>query len=77
MDRKGQCLEYETGTAEIKIHFPSGRATCQYCEYLYAERNLGRCRCRLQRDKIIPLENIEFGRDTDCPIKFEESEVKK
>jgi hypothetical protein len=61
---------YTEGTAVIKTYFANGNVCCKNCEFLYNDKGLGRCKCELQRGKIIPLDCID-GLDIGCPIKFE------
>lgn len=72
---KGGVTHYKTGYATVPVHFANGEVTCQNCEYLFIEKGLNRCRCRLQYDRIIPIEYISYGIDeVGCPIVFEEKE---
>ena len=70
----GGVLHYSKGTAAIPVFFPEGEENCQHCEFLYKDQGLGRGRCGLQHGKIIPLDCISYGREPDCPIKFEKQE---
>lgn len=72
---KGGITHYKTGYATVPVHFANGEVTCRNCEYLYIDKGMNRCRCRLQRDKIIPIDYIPFGIDeVGCPIVFEEGD---
>lgn len=72
---KSAVTYYKTGYATVPVHFANGDVTCQNCEYLYLEKGMNRCRCRLQRDKIIPIECMAFGIDeVGCPIVFEKGD---
>ena len=70
----GGVLHYTEGKATITVFFPEGQETCQFCEFLYNDRGLGRCRCELQHGKIIPLDCITYGREPKCPLNFENKE---
>lgn len=73
---KGGVTHYAKGTAVVTVSFPNGQICCKNCEFLYNDRGLGRCKCELQRGKIIPLDCID-GLDVGCPLKFEEKELKQ
>ena len=56
-------LRYETAT--VTIHFPEGRACCQFCPLLVT---YARNQCRRTGEYIADTR----GRGYDCPLKFEE-----
>ena len=60
---------YTEGTAVVKTYFANGNVCCKNCEFLYNDKGLGRCKCELQRGKIIPLDCID-GLDIGCPIEI-------
>ena len=64
---------YAIGTASVRVAFPNADIKCQNCEFLFNDKGLGRCKCELQHQKIIPLDCIGFI-DPECPIKFDEKE---
>lgn len=67
---EGGVTHYTEGTATVKVFFPNGQVCCKNCEFLYNDKGLGRCKCELQRGKIIPLDYID-GVDYCCPIVIE------
>lgn len=59
---------FSAGLAQVKIFFPEGKETCQYCDFCYSEDSLERFRCRLMPTRrIIPNPFLE--RAAFCPIK--------
>lgn len=66
---EGGVTHYAKGTANVTVFFPNGQVCCKNCEFLYNDRGLGRCKCELQRGKIIPLDCID-GLDVGCPIEI-------
>lgn len=64
---------YTTGYARVKVSFANNETNCLHCEYCWEDKGrLPRCRCRLLKDEIIPVDCVAFGRLPDCPIEFEE-----
>ncbi|HAS37302.1 MAG TPA: hypothetical protein DIW36_00165 [Ruminococcaceae bacterium] len=62
---------YTYGTATVRIAFANGAVCCKNCEYLLNDRGLGRALCKLQHNKVIPIDFTD-GIDCECPIIFEE-----
>lgn len=65
---------YVKGKAEVEVNFPNGRTVCANCPFLVSEKTLGRGRCKLNRDEVVPLDYVETGRSPNCPLKIEETE---
>lgn len=79
MARTENCvLSYTTGYVTVEVNFPNKEVNCLHCEYLWEEKGkVPRCRCRLLRDTIIPIDCIAYGRLPDCPIEITEEEINK
>ena len=58
---------YETGTAEIEVHFPNGDLKCKYCPFLSSNERS----CQLNK-KPVYYPNKYLG--AFCPLKFKEFE---
>lgn len=59
---------YTKGKAEITVFFPNDEVSCENCDFCLVERY--RAKCKLQRERIIPLtclDSIPF----DCPLTFD------
>ena len=50
---------YTYGTATVRIAFANGAVCCKNCEYLLNDRGLGRALCKLQHNKVIPIDFSE------------------
>lgn len=69
LESKSECLQYRVGTANIKIAFPAGHETCQYCSMLGYESYYDRYYCRITDEWIL---NFKKERNEGCPIEWEE-----
>ena len=60
---------YETGMANVPVHFPNGDVCCRWCPmFLRFEEPFERYSCRLTGDWIADI----GARQEWCPLKFEE-----
>ena len=60
---------YRKGQAAVTVHFPENEVSCNWCPFCRAEDTLKRYWCRLTNDMIY---NPYAGRNSSCPIHFEE-----
>ncbi len=65
---------YTKGKAEVEVNFPNGHTVCAFCPFLISEKALGRGRCKLNRDEVIPLDFVDSGRSPNCPLTIEETQ---
>lgn len=70
MNRKGKYANgvpwYTTGTATIRVHFPTDDVNCFYCNFC-RDDSMGRYWCRLTGSMIYSLETVGYH----CPIKID------
>ena len=57
-------LWYTTGTITHKVSFPENQVCCRWCDFLKAESDMNRHRCRLTNEMIYTINDIGLH----CPI---------
>ncbi len=62
-----QCLEYDSYEIVIRIHFPKGKACCDWCEFNHSENNGTRFRCNLTGE-LLPYHREGVGMKCPLPI---------
>ena len=60
---------YTTGVAQVKISFPEGETSCNWCPFCRAEESLRRYWCRLTNEMLY---NPYAGRGENCPVRLEQ-----